>query len=263
MSSSTSAVAVLLGCVFLMAALPSHAAMSANTAFPCPTCGPPYPWWTGVELANATAPIRIEGYLAFTCPDCRNHWETIIKPLLAKYGDKISFVHQPFALPYQYYSYDATQAAYSVYRLLNNNVTAWKAFSDSVFNGQDFFFNAFTYSQEQVWTVTFAEWAAPLGVTKELLFAAMVGNITTANYDAWYQARMCRQHTFTGAPSFIVNEWAPYELQLDTWTLAQWEQWIDSALAAVSGGSSTNHVKGNDHTRRIHGQQYRQHQRLH
>lgn len=232
----------ILAAVFLAAALccaasSVHATLPASQqapiSYPCPTCGPPYPWWTGVELANRTAPLRIDGYLAFTCPDCRNHWFTIIKPLLAKYGGKISFVHQPFALPYQYYSYDCSQAAYAVYRLLNNNVSAWIAFSDKMFEGQNIFFNAFSMSQEQVWTTTFAEWAAPLGVSKADLFAAMVGNITTANYDAWYQARMCRQRTFVGAPSFVVNDWMAYELQMDQWNLTQWETWVDAGLAAI------------------------------
>lgn len=226
----------LLGvCLASRQILTSRRGPDVGEDFPCPTCGPPYPWWTGVELANPNAKIRIEGYLAFTCPDCKQHFMTIIKPILAKYGQNISFVHQPFALPYQYYSYDCTQAAYAVYRLLNNNVSAWVQFSEAMFNGQDIFFNAFSMSQEQVWTSTFAKWAAPLGVSKDNLFAAMVGNITTANYDAWYQARMARQHTFVGAPSFLINEWAPYELQLASWTLEQWEQWIESALNATKG----------------------------
>ena len=201
--------------------------------YPCPSCGPPYPYWTGVELANASAPIRIEGYLAFTCPDCRHHWTTVVKPLLEKYRHNISFVHQPMALPYQYYSYDCTLAAYAVYRLLENNVTAWTTFADAMFAGQDIFFDAFKMSQEEVWTVTFAKWAAPLKVPKDALFEAMNGTITTANYDAWYQARYCRQRTFTGVPSFVVNGWLPFELQLDQWTFAQWDKWIDAELAAL------------------------------
>ena len=202
------------------------------SAYPCPTCGPPYPWWTGVELANPQGEIRIEGFLAFTCPDCMNHWFTIIKPLIAKYGQNISYVHQPFALPYQDYSYDCSLAGYAVYRLLNNNASAYVQFADSMFNGQNIFFNAFSMSQEEVWTTTFAEWAAPLGITQENLFAAMNGTITTANYDAWYQARMCRQRTMIGAPSFVVNEWLPFELQLDQWTFADWDNWVGTALAA-------------------------------
>lgn len=227
---------LLLACL-VAAAAAGHVATSKvppPSAYPCPTCGPPYPWWTGVELANPNAEIRIEGFLAFTCPDCRNHWTTIIKPLLAKYGQNISYVHQPFALPYQCYSYDATQAAYAVYRLTYDNATAFREYADALFEGQDFFFNAYTYSQQQVWHQTFAKWAAPLNITAEHLIAAMNGTITTANYDAWYQARYCRQRTMVGAPTFVVNEWLPFELQLDQWTLPQWEKWIDSALAALS-----------------------------
>jgi len=191
---------------------------------------PPYPWWTGVELATAGASPQIEFFGSFTCPDCRDHWTNIIKPILAKYGSKISLVHQPFALPYQSYSMDCTQAALSVYRLTNNSAAQFIAFTDKVFQGQDFFFNTFDLTQRQVWEQTFAKWAAPLGISQDALFAAMNGTTTSANDDAWYSARFARQRTLPGAPTFIINKWLPFDIDTYDWQFSDWEKWIDSAL---------------------------------
>ena len=205
----------------------------------------PYPWWTGVELGTAGGSPQIEAFLSFTCPDCRHHYEGILKPLLKKFGHKISVVHQPFALPFQDYSHDAVLAAYSVYRLSNNSVEAWTTYIEKIFTNQDIFFNCYELSQRQVWHEYFGKWANEQGILTHDLISAMNGTVTTANYDAWYAANYARQRTFAGAPQFIINRWLPVELDLPSWNLTRWEAWITSALGSTSGGAATT-PKGGD-----------------
>jgi len=190
-----------------------------------------YPWWTGVPLGNPEAKIRIDAFLNFACDDCLAHFFGIVLPLLQKYGNKINIVFQPFALPYLPYSYDASLAAWAVYRLTGNNTKAFIDYASLLFNNQNNYFNAYELSQSAVWHNWFGKWATTVGVSDvETLIAAMNGTTTTANYDAWYSARFARQHPFDGAPSFLINEWYPIELHLPEWTLAQWTTWIDQNL---------------------------------
>lgn len=188
-----------------------------------------YPWWTGIEMGKAGAKIRIDGWFAFTCPGCREHWEDVWLPLVDKYGDRVSFVHQPFALPYQPFSYDATQCAYAVYRLSGNDPKAYRKWANVMFEKQLMVFSAWDMTVRQMWT-TFASWANPLGLKTQDVVDAMNGTKTTANYDAWYQARYARQRSLPGAPTFLINNWIPADLPLGSWSLSDWSRWLDANL---------------------------------
>lgn len=189
-----------------------------------------YPWWTGVELGNPNGKVKIEVFLSYTCPGCKGHWYDIVKPLMEKYGDRISLIHQPFALPYQPYSYDSTTAAFAAYRLTNNDVKTWVKFSESMFNNQMTFYKGYDKTQKQMWEETFVTYATQLGIDREKFVAAMNGTLTTAGYDAWYSARYARQRTLPGAPSFIVAGWIPWQMNVVEWTFADWSKWLDKNL---------------------------------
>lgn len=195
----------------------------------------PFPWSSGVELGNRNSHVKIEAYLTFTCPDCKHKWLTVIAPLLAKYRHRVSFVHHPFALPYQDYAYDATNAAMCVYRLSGNSTDAWVNYTEQLFANQDVFWNAYSLSQKQVWENYFGAWANKIGIDTETLISAMNGTITSGNDDAWYAAMFARQRTIPEAPTLVLNGWITYidvypNTNIGNWNLTQWESWLETAL---------------------------------
>eukprot|EP00759_Apiculatamorpha_spiralis_P023044 PhF_6_TR26968/c0_g1_i2/m.39339 len=197
---------------------------------------PPYPYWSGVELATAGLQPKIEIFADFTCPDCADHWTGVVQPILQKYSKNISFVSHPFALPYHANSYDATLAALAVYRL-TNSAASYKIYADTLFKNQQVLWNTYTLSQQQVWTNYFGAWAEQSVKVKTIdLINAMNGTITTANDDAWYAARFARQRTLPGAPTFIMDDWLPFDIDTFDMKFADWDKWISSAIVKQNKG---------------------------
>lgn len=125
---------------------------------------PPIPTRTpGFPIGPADAPVVIEAFYDFQCPDSQANWP-IMKALVAKYSSNIRFVLQHFPLPYHGQAFTAAAAAEAVNSLLP---AAYFKFVDVLFDNQDQFYNAasFNKTEAQMYNL-FADFAASVGLDR-------------------------------------------------------------------------------------------------
>ena len=123
---------------------------------------PPIPSTTpGHSIGPADAPVVIEAFYDFQCPDSQANWP-VMKTLVAKYSSSIRFVLQHFPLPYHGQAFTAAVAAEAVNTLLP---AAYFKYVDTLFDNQEQFYNAATFNKTQAqMNDLFTDFAKSVGV---------------------------------------------------------------------------------------------------
>ena len=97
------------------------ASITLLLALPCVLGGAPIPARpgdVGWQMGTAGAPMSIEIFGDFQCPDTKAAWEGVLKELVQRRAANASIIFHPFPLPYHKNGFDAAQAAYAMVDLL-------------------------------------------------------------------------------------------------------------------------------------------------
>lgn len=159
---------------------------------------------------NAGAAVLVEEFADFQCPACKAANETIVHPLLEKYGTQIRYEFQHFPLRSLHrYAMDLAEAA----ECSADQNKFWE-FVDMAFD-----------RQEQLKKGVIADWAEDLTLDMDLFDRCTRSHIKRDAIQANYDAGVARG--VGGTPTFFVNG------QKVTSSLAEISTAIDTALATT------------------------------
>ena len=208
----------------------------------------------GWELATAGAPMTLEIFGDFQCPDTKAAWEGWLQPFRKAHSDAVSIVFRPFPLPYHKNGFDAAQAAYVMMQELQAATSArdhqfksgrgssgssggisgstsgdFIKVADALFAAQAAFQTDVTVniSQAQLFSTILAPIAAGVGVDKATFLSHMNNDDPTneAGRVAWKAG--CARGV-SGTPTFAANGVVSDELA--SWNLTQWEAWLSAGF---------------------------------
>eukprot|EP00300_Choanocystis_sp_HF-7_P003369 c12582_g1_i1.p1 GENE.c12582_g1_i1~~c12582_g1_i1.p1 ORF type:complete len:289 (+),score=48.23 c12582_g1_i1:49-915(+) len=180
--------------------------------------------------------IHLEMFLDLACDDCRNAWP-VIRGLFDHYPSgtlEITTHHLP--LPFHRNAFSAAVVADLVAQEAPDRL--WD-FMDSVYSQQSLISNDVTknLTETQIPAV-FAQLTAPFGIG-----AAAVTQALTSGSTAGLSARSSFKYSLQrgalgGTPSYAINGVIVQAVDVQTWTLEQWIQTLDSLLEDSSNANS-------------------------
>ena len=178
----------------------------------------------GFSQGDPSAPLQIDAFFDFMCPDCRDTWP-VLKQVLQKYGsEKVFFRVIPFSLPYHAFSFPANMGGL-VAQNLSANPLDWM---EAVFANQD----SFTAKQQlEPWTQGFQEFGAlaakSLGVNGTT-FSNMLRQ-SNINFATRVSFKYACSRGVSGTPSVMINGMATDANP--SWSVNDWTTLLDSVLA--------------------------------
>jgi len=179
----------------------------------------------GWQIGTAGAPMSIDIYGDFQCPDTKAAWEGWIKDFRSLHGEVVSIVFHPFPLPYHKNGFDAAQAAIVMVDALHGNGDNFVTVADALFDAQDSFQTTATVniSQAELFQTILAPIASKVGVNKTE-FLSHMNNNDDSNSIARVAWKAGCAVGVSGTPSFAANGVVNDELA--QWTLGDWDKWL-------------------------------------
>jgi protein-disulfide isomerase len=175
----------------------------------------------GWEIGNSSAPMRMEIFGDFQCPDTKAAWFSVVTSMRVKHADSVSIVFHPFPLPYHKNGFDSAQAA-----IVIADQESFVTTADTLFNQQDKFQTDATVNttQAELFEDIFAPMAVSLGVEKST-FLAHMNNDDASNSQARVAWKFGAARGVTGTPTFSAN--GVVSDSLASWALPDWEKWLE------------------------------------
>jgi len=200
----------------------------------------------GWELGTAGSGMRVDFFGDFSCPDTAAAWNTVIKPLLAKYSAQVSIVFHPYPLPYHHNSFDASQAAHVMVDHLHASGmllgdVAPKVL-DAMFSAQSTFESWQTpnptanMTQVQVIQNLFAPIAVAAGMPRKAFLETMGTGWNVTPNGPFVTARTAWKYGaalgVSATPTFAAN--GALSDDLSDWKLDDWKKWLAAGLPQTS-----------------------------
>jgi len=176
----------------------------------------------GHFLGSLDAPLWLEAFLDYECPDSAASWPTLVQ--LAKlYGpSQLLLWLRPFSLPYHHNSYLATLAGTVIY---NANPDIFWLWVPAIFANQTQFYTAATANMTMNQVISgMGKLAESIGMDYTTFMTSMQDpNMDTATRIQW---KFGAGRGVFGTPQFYLNGVLTEANQ--TWTIPQWQQLIAS-----------------------------------
>eukprot|EP01138_Halocafeteria_seosinensis_P014013 gb/GECG01014309.1/.p1 GENE.gb/GECG01014309.1/~~gb/GECG01014309.1/.p1 ORF type:complete len:217 (+),score=18.75 gb/GECG01014309.1/:1-651(+) len=183
--------------------------------------------YDGFPMGNADAPLLLEAFYDFMCPDSKASWPALKQTLMTFGPSKIRFYLHVFPLPYHHNSFIANQGGL-VAETLGGSVQYTYNWMEAVYAHQDEFGNDETANMTMNDVIEkFGQLASSsLGVSQSDFVDGL--NNRTLNLDTRTSWKYACSRSVTGTPSFLLNGvQAPAE---STWTVQQWKQFLSQYL---------------------------------
>jgi len=181
--------------------------------------------YTGYKRGNPSAPILLETFVDFQCPDCGSDWP-VVKQVLDHYGpDKVYFVMHIYPLWVHRQAWDAAKAVQIVSTRAPQNL--WPAIDFFFANQAAYFNSAFRNKTESDLISLFAGYAEKFGVKRADFIADFDSDSIHLKTAQDLQLGITRQ--IYGTPSFYVNGFKVIAFD-ETTTYDTWVKYIDNLL---------------------------------
>eukprot|EP01102_Stenamoeba_stenopodia_P012519 TRINITY_DN396_c0_g1_i1.p1 TRINITY_DN396_c0_g1~~TRINITY_DN396_c0_g1_i1.p1 ORF type:complete len:247 (-),score=43.20 TRINITY_DN396_c0_g1_i1:100-840(-) len=184
--------------------------------------------YDGYSINSPVAPIWLEAYYDFLCPDSAATWP-VIQDVLRQWGDSIWFRLHVFPLPYHHNAFLAAKAGAIVEQYNSDLFWPWV---DMIFVNQTLFYTANTMNQSQVQVQNgLAQLVyTTLGVPQDYFLDQMNNNETLDN-DVRVAWKFGASRGAFGTPQFALNGvWTQVNL---TWTADDWNGLINEVISGT------------------------------
>jgi protein-disulfide isomerase len=191
----------------------------------------------GWQVATPGAPLTIEIFGDFQCPDTKAAWNGWMADFRKNHASEVSIVFHSFPLPYHKNGFDASQAAMVMHSLAGGKQGSRSApdvtfvrVADAMFAAQDKFQTDVTVNttQTELFTNIFAPVAVSLGNDKAA-FLEHMNNADKLNEQGRVAWKYGAARGVSGTPTFAAN--GVVSDTLASWTLSDWEAWLKAGSA--------------------------------
>jgi len=182
--------------------------------------------YPGYKQGSPAAPILIEAFVDFQCPDCASDWP-VVKQVLDHYGpEQVYFIMHVYPLVMHRQALGAAKAI----QIINNRTqNLWPAIDFFFLNQASFFNQVFRDKTEQDLITLLAGYAAKFGVATTDFTTDYDATGILERVDQDLQFGLSR--TIYGTPSFYVNGFKMVNFD-ETTPYNTWVQFIDGLLKA-------------------------------
>ncbi|KAL6073851.1 hypothetical protein QOT17_004544 [Balamuthia mandrillaris] len=183
-------------------------------------------------IGDADAPLQLEAFIDFQCPDSKEAWPTM-QALMQYYGPaRLRFVATVFPLPYHHNAFFASQGAVVVTNLTNNAASFWK-WADVLFERQNEWGDQPTQSKTPLQVIAMmSQYAQQCCAVQASSFVEQMGWVTQQNILARTAWKYAAASGIYGTPMFKVN--GVLTNAASDWTFKQWLALLDPLLAPPS-----------------------------
>jgi protein-disulfide isomerase len=181
----------------------------------------------GVSRGHPDAPIKLEEFGDFQCPDCKEALP-VVEQVLEYYGpEKIYYTWHTYPLWFHHQAWTAAKAAAIVKK---HSPTLYWNYHRFVFQNQETFFNGAWYNRtENDLEHLFAVYVTKFGVAENVYWAEIVNDSNDVFNYANDEFHLGIYRGVYMTPQFLVNGFKAEHIDEST-TFAQWKQFIDSLL---------------------------------
>eukprot|EP00005_Dracoamoeba_jomungandri_P006090 CAMPEP_0174251512 /NCGR_PEP_ID=MMETSP0439-20130205/1312_1 /TAXON_ID=0 /ORGANISM="Stereomyxa ramosa, Strain Chinc5" /LENGTH=213 /DNA_ID=CAMNT_0015331843 /DNA_START=39 /DNA_END=680 /DNA_ORIENTATION=- len=178
------------------------------------------------SIGDPDAPVVLEGFLDFQCPDCKAAWP-VLKQVMAHYGpSKLRFFFQPFPLPYHHNAFFAAEASFVTVELTGNVSTFWNL-TEILFQMQDYWGDTGTENMTSTQVISLlGDYAVKCCGVDKKQFIAKMGWTSEYNLNARDMWKFGASQGMYGTPQFKVNGVFVPEAS-SGWQLQQWVTFLD------------------------------------